>query len=59
MSNLHPRTDFRLFGRLHRTAASLIGVLRPLPERARRVLHAQVNAIRPTIRRMASRMRGR
>ncbi|CAB4052501.1 hypothetical protein [Paraburkholderia phenoliruptrix] len=57
MSNLHPRPDSRLFERFHRTTASLADVLRPLPERARRMLDAQVNAMRPTIRRVASRMR--
>ncbi|MGF6266005.1 hypothetical protein OKW50_006991 [Paraburkholderia youngii] len=59
MSNLHPRSDSPLIERLHRTTASLADVLRPLPERARRMLHAQVNAMRPTIRQLRSRMRRR
>ena len=59
MSNLHPRSESRLFERLHRATVSFADVLRPFPERARRMLHAQVNAMRPTIRRMASRTRGR
>lgn len=50
MSNLHSRPDSRLFERLHRVTVSLADVLRPLPERARRMLHARVNAMRPTIR---------
>ena len=49
MSNLHPRPDSRLFEHLHSTTASLVGILRPLPKRARRGLRAQVNAMRPTI----------
>jgi hypothetical protein len=59
MSNLHSRPDSHLFERLDRTKVSLADVLRSCRERAHRMLHARVDAMRSTIRRATLFMRSR